>query len=45
VLAPLGVRRDLEPVDPERLDTEHPAHETHGASGPDGSTLSTWIIE
>jgi hypothetical protein len=34
VLAPLGVRRDLEPVDPERLDPEHPTHEADCTSRP-----------
>src|SRR6188508_398116 len=34
VLAPLGVRRDLEPVDPEGLDAENAAHEAHGPSRP-----------
>src|SRR6185312_6819929 len=32
VLETLGVRRELEPVDPERLDAELAAHEAHGAA-------------
>src|SRR5256885_14373459 len=34
VLVALAVRRDLEPVDPERLDAEHAADEANGAGGP-----------
>jgi len=33
VLAAGGVRRDLEPVDPERLDAEFAPHEVHRAAG------------
>jgi hypothetical protein len=34
VLAALGVWRELEPVDAERLDTERTTHEPDGACGP-----------
>src|SRR5213079_1980930 len=34
VLAPLAVRCDLEPVDPERLDAEHLPNEAHRPAGP-----------
>ena len=34
VLAARRVRRELEPVDAERLDAENPPHEMHGAARP-----------
>ena len=34
VLVALRVRRELEPVDPERLDAELAADEAHGAARP-----------